>query len=88
MQGRRRHRRNNPDRHISSWGLHAKGGNQNCDHNESSEAELHNIRATPTFVIGASRNDGKHHGDIVEGTLPWPQFKALIDLQLEVQKGR
>ena len=53
-----------------------------------SEAELHNIRATPTFVIGASRNDGKHHGDIVEGTLPWPQFKALIDLQLEVQKGR
>ena len=53
-----------------------------------SEAELHNIRATPTFVIGASRNDGKHHGDIVEGTMPWPQFKALIDLQLEVQKGR
>ena len=53
-----------------------------------SEAELHNIRATPTFVIGASRNDGKHHGDIVEGTMPWPQFKALIDLQLEGQKGR
>ena len=53
-----------------------------------SEAELHNIRATPTFVIGASRNDGKHHGDIVEGTMPWPQFKALIDLQLESQNGR
>ena len=53
-----------------------------------SEAELHNIHATPTFIIGPSRNDGKHHGDIVEGTMPWPQFKALIDLQLERQKGR
>ena len=53
-----------------------------------SEAALHNIRATPTFVIGPSRRDGKHHGDIVEGALPWPQFKALIDQQLKGQKGR
>ena len=47
-----------------------------------SEATLHNIRATPTFVIGPTRDDGKHHGDIIEGTMPWPQFKALIDQQL------
>ena len=53
-----------------------------------SEAELHNIRATPTFVIGPSRSDGKHNGDVVEGALPWPQFKALIDQQLEAHKSR
>ena len=52
-----------------------------------SEAELHNIRATPTFVIGASRHDGKHHGDVIEGAMPWPQFKALIDQRLNAQKG-
>ena len=50
-----------------------------------SEAKLHNIRATPTFIIGPSRTDGKHHGDVVEGALPWPQFKALIDQQLNVE---
>ena len=51
-----------------------------------SEAELHNIGATPTFIIGPSRRDGTHHGDIVEGALPWAQFKALIDQQLQAQK--
>ena len=53
-----------------------------------SEAELHNIRATPTFVIGPSRREGTHHGDIIEGALPWPQFKALIDQQLQAQEDR
>lgn len=53
-----------------------------------SEAQLHNIRATPTFVIGPSRKDGKHLGDVVEGAMPWPQFKALIDQQLNAQKER
>ena len=52
-----------------------------------SEAKLHNISATPTFIIGPSRSDGKHHGNIVEGALPWPQFKALIDQHLNVEKG-
>ena len=52
-----------------------------------SEAELHNIRATPTFIIGPSRPDGKHHGDIVEGALPWPEFKTLIDQQLNDERG-
>ena len=52
-----------------------------------SEAKLHNIRATPTFIIGPSRTDGKHHGDVVEGALPWPQFRALIDQQLSNQRG-
>ena len=51
-----------------------------------SEAKLHNIRATPTFIIGPSRSDGKHHGNIVEGALPWPQFKALIDQQLSEER--
>ena len=48
-----------------------------------SEAALHNIRSTPTFVIGPTRPDGKHRGKVVEGAMPWPQFKALIDLQLK-----
>ena len=51
-----------------------------------SEAKLHNIRATPTFIIGPTRGDEKHHGDIVKGALPWPQFKALIDQQLNVER--
>ena len=50
-----------------------------------SEAKLHNIRATPTFIIGPSRPDEKHRGDIIEGALPWPQFKALIDQKLKAQ---
>ena len=48
-----------------------------------SEAELHNIRATPTFVIGPTRPDRKHRGEVVEGAIPWPQFKALIEQQLK-----
>ena len=52
-----------------------------------SEAALHNIRATPTFIIGPSRRDEKHHGNVVEGALPWPQFKALIDQQLSNKSG-
>ena len=53
-----------------------------------SEAALHNIRATPTFVIGPSRKDGKHHGDIIEGAVPWSHFKTLIDQQVNAQKSR
>ena len=53
-----------------------------------SEAELHNIRATPTFVIGPSRADAKHDGEIIEGAMPWPRFKGLIDQQLQLQKDR
>ena len=53
-----------------------------------SEAELHNIRSTPTFIIGPSRSDGKHHGEIIEGAMPWPEFKALIDQQLKAQNDR
>ena len=53
-----------------------------------SEATLHNIRATPTFVIGPSRKDGKHRGDIIEGAVPWSHFKTLIDQQLNAQKSR
>lgn len=52
-----------------------------------SEAELHNIRATPTFIIGPSRSDEKHHGDIVEGAVPWPHLKTLIDQQLNEQQS-
>ena len=51
-----------------------------------SEAKLHNIRATPTFIIGPSRKDGRHYGDIIEGAAPLPYFKSLIEQQLKAQK--
>ena len=64
-----------------------KGATQRIIKANLSEAELHNIRATPTFIIGPSRSDEKHHGDIIEGALPWPQFKDLIDQQLNIERG-
>lgn len=51
-----------------------------------SEAALHNIRATPTFVIGPTLPNGKHQGDVIEGALPWPRFKELIDQKLKALK--
>ena len=53
-----------------------------------SEARLHNIGATPTFVIGPTQSNAKHVGEIVEGVMPWPHFKALLDQQLSLQKAR
>jgi predicted DsbA family dithiol-disulfide isomerase len=47
-----------------------------------SEAQLHGIRATPTFVIGPTRTNNTHRGEIVEGAMPWLQFKAMLDEQL------
>jgi predicted DsbA family dithiol-disulfide isomerase len=47
-----------------------------------SEAQLHGIRATPTFVIGPTRTDNTHRGEIVEGALPWAQFQTMLDEQL------
>ena len=47
-----------------------------------SEAQLHGIRATPTFVIGPTRVDNTHRGEIVEGALPWAQFQTMLDEQL------
>ena len=47
-----------------------------------SEAHLHGIRATPTFVIGPTRTDNTHRGEIVEGAMPWLQFKTMLDQQI------
>ena len=44
-----------------------------------SEASLHNINATPTFVIGPTRSDDNLDGRVVEGALPWSTFKETID---------
>ena len=76
---------------LDTSGLHAcmqQDETQTLINANLSEAKLHNIRATPTFVIGPSRKDGKHLGDVVEGAMPWPQFQALIDQQLNAQKDR
>ena len=43
-----------------------------------SEAKLNGIRGTPTFVIGPSQGD-KHRGKIVNGAIPWPQFRLLVE---------
>ena len=44
-----------------------------------SEASLHNISATPTFVIGPTQSDGSLDGRVIEGALPWSSFKSTID---------
>ena len=44
-----------------------------------SEASLHNISATPTFVIGPTQSDGSLDGHVIEGALPWSTFKSTID---------
>ena len=47
-----------------------------------SEASLHNISATPTFVIGATQVDDTVKGRLIEGALPWSTFKSTIDKAL------
>jgi len=51
----------------------------------TSEAELNGIRATPTFVIGPS-NQSMHSGRIIEGAIPWPEFKLAIERALAERK--
>jgi len=46
-----------------------------------SEARIQGIRATPSFVIGSSQGE-RHTGVVVEGAMPWAQFKVLIDTAL------
>ena len=47
-----------------------------------SEASLHNISATPTFVIGPTQSDGSLEGQVIEGALPWASFKLTIETAL------
>jgi protein-disulfide isomerase len=47
-----------------------------------SEASLHNIRATPTFVVGSTQSNGNLDGRVIEGALPWSTFKLIIDKAL------
>ena len=44
-----------------------------------SEASLHNISATPTFVIGPTQSNSRLNGQVIEGALPWDTFKSTID---------
>ena len=46
---------------------------------DRSEASLHGIRATPTFVIGPTISADRHRGEVVEGAMPWPAFQRLVD---------
>ena len=47
-----------------------------------SEAALHNISATPTFVIGPTQSDGSLEGQVIEGALPWASFESTIETAL------
>ena len=47
-----------------------------------SEASLHGISATPTFVIGPTRSDSSVDGQVIEGAIPWDTFKATIEKAL------
>ena len=49
---------------------------------DRSEASLHGIRATPTFVIGPTINANRHRGQVKEGAMPWKAFQRLIDEEL------
>ena len=51
----------------------------------TSEAELNGIRATPTFVIGPSSKN-LHSGKIVEGALPWAEFKPIVEKAINEAK--
>ena len=44
-----------------------------------SEASLHNISATPTFIIGPTQSNDSLEGRVIEGALPWSAFKEAID---------
>ena len=47
-----------------------------------SEAAMHNISATPTFVIGPTQTDGSLNGQVIEGALPWATFQSTIQKAL------
>jgi protein-disulfide isomerase len=47
-----------------------------------SEASLHNISATPTFVIGPTQSDDSLDGQVIEGALPWNTFQSTIETAL------
>ena len=51
-----------------------------------SEASLHNISATPTFVIGPTQRGGSLEGQIIEGALPWATFQSTIEKALRKQR--
>lgn len=51
----------------------------------ASEADLNGIRATPTFVIGPT-NASLHRGKIIEGAIPWAEFKSTIERSLSEAK--
>ena len=44
-----------------------------------SEASLHNIRATPTFIIGPTQSESTLDGSVIEGVLPWETFRATVE---------
>ena len=48
-----------------------------------SEASLHNISATPSFVIGPTKSDETLEGSVIEGALPWKAFQSSIDKALQ-----
>ena len=54
--------------------------------NNISESQLQSIRATPSFVIGPSQGS-KHTGKLVEGAMPWPRFKTMIDDLIKSNKS-
>ena len=54
---------------------------------DRSEAGLLGIRATPTFVIGPTLSEDQHRGQVLEGAMPWPSFRKVINQALEQAKA-
>ena len=47
-----------------------------------SEAQLNDIRSTPTFIIGTTNKDF-HKGRLIVGALPWNKYKEIIEQELD-----
>jgi len=52
-----------------------------------SESQLQGIRATPSFVIGPSQGN-EHTGQLIEGAMPWTQFRVAINEALGRSQSR
>jgi len=62
------------------------GSTRKAVNSNLSESQLQGIRATPSFVIGRTQGDTQT-GIVVEGAMPWPQFRAVLENELKKSKS-
>jgi len=62
-------------------GCKKSGSTRKAVNSNLSESQLQGIHATPSFVIGRTQGDTQT-GIVVEGAMPWPQFRAVLENEL------